>query len=187
MADAPHRDPARSSAGGRGRSRDADIDARILAAAGRHLARDGYQGMSLAAVAQEAGTTRQALYRRWAGKAELAAAVVAAIEDGEPSGSAAENGSDGVDRADSVGCGGRTGHAQSPKVEHGRKSAADSADPAISAGPAGATRPTTRSARWSRSWPTSNAESPGRAGCPWSARCSRRPPIPMWRPDTRPG
>jgi len=34
--------------------------------------------MSLAAVAQEAGTTRQALYRRWPTKASLAAAAVAA-------------------------------------------------------------------------------------------------------------
>ncbi|GAA4989245.1 TetR/AcrR family transcriptional regulator [Kitasatospora paranensis] len=73
-----------------GRVRDAGIDARILAVAGRHLSVFGYERMSLAAVAQEAGTTRQALYRRWAGKAELAAAAVAAIEDdagaGGPSG-----------------------------------------------------------------------------------------------------
>ncbi|WP_406288628.1 TetR/AcrR family transcriptional regulator [Embleya sp. NBC_00896] len=69
---------------GSGRARDSAIDARILAAARRHLSRDGYAAMSIAAVAQEAGTTRQALYRRWAGKAELAAAVVAELgaEDG---------------------------------------------------------------------------------------------------------
>jgi AcrR family transcriptional regulator len=64
-----------------GRVRDAGIDARILAVARRHLSVFGYERMSLAAVAQEAGTTRQALYRRWAGKAELAAAAVATIED----------------------------------------------------------------------------------------------------------
>lgn len=64
-----------------GRSRDAGIDARVLAVAGRHLSLYGYEGMSLAAVAEEAGTTRQALYRRWPGKAELAAAAVAALAD----------------------------------------------------------------------------------------------------------
>jgi AcrR family transcriptional regulator len=64
-----------------GRTRDAAIDARILAVAARHLSHDGYQGMSLTAIAEEAGTTRQALYRRWPGKAELAAAVVASMAD----------------------------------------------------------------------------------------------------------
>ena len=37
--------------------------------------------MSVAAVAEEAGTTRQALYRRWPGKAELSAAALAAFVD----------------------------------------------------------------------------------------------------------
>jgi AcrR family transcriptional regulator len=37
--------------------------------------------MSVAAVAEEAGTTRQALYRRWPGKAELSAAALAAFAD----------------------------------------------------------------------------------------------------------
>src|SRR6187431_1533226 len=49
----------------RGRKRDASIDARVLKVAGRHLAAFGFEGLSLAAVADEAGTTRQALYRRW--------------------------------------------------------------------------------------------------------------------------
>lgn len=62
-----------------GRPRDQDIDDRILAVAREHLARDGYQAMSLAAVAEEAATTRQALYRRWSSKAELATAAIAAI------------------------------------------------------------------------------------------------------------
>lgn len=64
-----------------GRARDADIDARALAAAARMLAANGYEGLSLAAVAAEAGTTRQALYRRWPGKAELAAAAVESMEE----------------------------------------------------------------------------------------------------------
>jgi AcrR family transcriptional regulator len=68
-----------------GRSRDRSIDERILAAARRQLSALGYEGMSIAAVAQEAGTTRQALYRRWPDKAELASDAVASISD-EPSG-----------------------------------------------------------------------------------------------------
>jgi AcrR family transcriptional regulator len=49
--------------------------------AARHLAALGYEAMSLAAVAQEAGTRWQAVYRRWPGKAALAeAAVLAAAE-----------------------------------------------------------------------------------------------------------
>jgi AcrR family transcriptional regulator len=64
-----------------GRSRDTTIDDRIMTAAKDHLSRFGFEGMSLAAVAHDAGTTRQALYRRWPTKADLAAAVVATIED----------------------------------------------------------------------------------------------------------
>lgn len=37
--------------------------------------------MSVAAVAEEAGTTRQALYRRWPGKAELSVAAMAAVAE----------------------------------------------------------------------------------------------------------
>ncbi|MGC5009936.1 TetR/AcrR family transcriptional regulator [Streptosporangium sp. DT93] len=66
-----------------GRARDGAIDDRVLAVAVRHLSRYGYAAMSLSAVAEEAGTTRQALYRRWPGKAELAAAVIATLEDQE--------------------------------------------------------------------------------------------------------
>jgi AcrR family transcriptional regulator len=64
-----------------GRVRDSAIDTRVLSVAKRHLSRDGYDGMSISAVAQEAGTTRQALYRRWPTKADLAAAVIGSIED----------------------------------------------------------------------------------------------------------
>ncbi|MGU3436506.1 TetR/AcrR family transcriptional regulator [Actinomycetes bacterium M1A6_2h] len=66
-----------------GRARDSTIDDRILAVAARHLAEFGYDGMSVHGVAADAGTTRQALYRRWATKAELAAAVVAQIPGGK--------------------------------------------------------------------------------------------------------
>jgi AcrR family transcriptional regulator len=62
---------------GRGRPRDSSIDARVLEVARRQLAQRGYEAMSLAAVAEEAGTTRQALYRRWPSKADLATAAIA--------------------------------------------------------------------------------------------------------------
>lgn len=64
---------------GRGRPRDIDIDRRVLDVARQHLAERGYEAMSLVAVAAEAGTTRQALYRRWHTKADLAAAAVASL------------------------------------------------------------------------------------------------------------
>jgi AcrR family transcriptional regulator len=72
-----------------GRPRDRSIDDRVLEVARRHLAKHGYEAMSLAAVAEEAGTTRQALYRRWSGKADLATAAIAAMsraEERRPSG-----------------------------------------------------------------------------------------------------
>ncbi len=60
-----------------GRPRDPDVDAAILDAALRLLDRVGYQGMSIAAVAAEAGVGRPSVYRRYRSKAEL---VVAAIQ-----------------------------------------------------------------------------------------------------------
>lgn len=62
-----------------GRPRDPEIDARVLAVAREHLGARGYEAMSLAAVAEEAGTTRQAVYRRWPTKADLATAAIAAM------------------------------------------------------------------------------------------------------------
>jgi AcrR family transcriptional regulator len=64
-----------------GRARDPDIDARVLAVASTHLSTHGYQAMSLTAVAREAGTTRQALYRRWPTKASLASAALHGTAD----------------------------------------------------------------------------------------------------------
>lgn len=66
---------------GPGRPRDAAIDAAILRAAQQHLANTGYEAMSLSAVAADAGTTRQALYRRFPTKADLATAAVAALSE----------------------------------------------------------------------------------------------------------
>jgi AcrR family transcriptional regulator len=53
----------------------------VLTVAKQHLARNGYDGMSISAIALEAGTTRQALYRRWPTKADLAVAAVGSLED----------------------------------------------------------------------------------------------------------
>lgn len=64
---------------GTGRPRDPEIDAAVLTAARRHLSAYGYDAMSVVAVAQEAGTTRQALYRRWPTKADLATAAIASM------------------------------------------------------------------------------------------------------------
>jgi AcrR family transcriptional regulator len=71
----------------RGRARDPEIDARILAVANRQLAGVGYEALSLTAVAREAGTTRQALYRRWPTKAALAAAALEMTADAGPAAS----------------------------------------------------------------------------------------------------
>ena len=73
--------PPSSAGARRGRSRDSAIDARVLAAAYRQLSASGFEAMSVTAVAQDAGTTRQAVYRRWPDKASLAAAALAAAAD----------------------------------------------------------------------------------------------------------
>jgi AcrR family transcriptional regulator len=54
-----------------GRPRDPRIDAAILRATTDLLVEIGYSNLTMAAVAQRAGTTKTALYRRWSSKAEL--------------------------------------------------------------------------------------------------------------------
>lgn len=54
-----------------GRPRDPRIDAAILEATADLLVQIGYSGLTMAAVAERAGTTKTALYRRWSSKAEL--------------------------------------------------------------------------------------------------------------------
>jgi AcrR family transcriptional regulator len=56
---------------GVGRPRDPRIDAAILAATADLLVEIGYANLTMAAVAERAGTTKTALYRRWSGKTEL--------------------------------------------------------------------------------------------------------------------
>src|ERR1700685_1446777 len=58
-------------ASGAGRPRDPRIDAAILTATADLLVQIGYSNLTLAAVADRAGTTKTALYRRWSSKAEL--------------------------------------------------------------------------------------------------------------------
>lgn len=65
-------DPSASGkATGAGRPRDPRIDAAILAATADLLVEIGYSNVTMAAVAERAGTTKTALYRRWSSKAEL--------------------------------------------------------------------------------------------------------------------
>jgi AcrR family transcriptional regulator len=56
---------------GAGRPRDPRIDAAILGATADLLVQIGYSNLTMAAVAERAGTTKTALYRRWSSKAEL--------------------------------------------------------------------------------------------------------------------
>jgi len=67
-----------------GRPRDTEIDAAVLAAARQQLATHGLAGLSIAAVADEAGTTRPSLYRRWPTKLSLAVAAVADLAEVDP-------------------------------------------------------------------------------------------------------
>ncbi|KUI34601.1 TetR/AcrR family transcriptional regulator [Mycobacterium sp. GA-2829] len=54
-----------------GRPRDPRLDAAILRAAADLLVEIGYSNFTMAAVAERAGTTKTAIYRRWSSKAEL--------------------------------------------------------------------------------------------------------------------
>lgn len=61
-----------------GRTRDADIDRRLMDATVRALARSGYAGLSLRQIAAESGSTRAAIARRYPARADLVLAAVAA-------------------------------------------------------------------------------------------------------------
>src|SRR3979411_802181 len=54
-----------------GRPRDPRLGASTLRAAAELLVEIGYSNVTMAAVAERAGTTKTALYRRWSSKAEL--------------------------------------------------------------------------------------------------------------------
>ena len=75
-ADRPSVDKATRTQGAQsvtasGRPRDPRIDAAILGATADLLVEIGYANLTMAAVAERAGTTKTALYRRWSSKAEL--------------------------------------------------------------------------------------------------------------------
>ncbi len=59
-----------------GRPRNRAVDRALLDAAARLIAQRGYGALTLQAVAEEAATTRPALYRRYADRAELVVAVL---------------------------------------------------------------------------------------------------------------
>lgn len=59
-----------------GRPRDVRLDAAIEEATISLLTERGYSEMSLAAIAERAGTTTAAIYRRWSSKSELVAHAV---------------------------------------------------------------------------------------------------------------
>jgi AcrR family transcriptional regulator len=69
---------------GGGRPRDAAIDAAVLDAALRQLACHGFSGLSLTAVAAEAGTSRPAIYRRWPDKESLVVDAIARLAQVSP-------------------------------------------------------------------------------------------------------
>lgn len=54
-----------------GRPRDPRIDGAVLRATVELLAEAGYPGLSVAAIAERAGTSKPAIYRRWPSKAHL--------------------------------------------------------------------------------------------------------------------
>jgi AcrR family transcriptional regulator len=67
-----------------GRPRDGSIDAAVLDQTLRHLARDGFTGLSLAAIAADAGTSRPAIYRRWPDKVALVVDAIAELAKVDP-------------------------------------------------------------------------------------------------------
>ncbi|MCV7319139.1 TetR/AcrR family transcriptional regulator [Mycolicibacterium confluentis] len=68
----------------RGRPRDPQTDRDIVAATRRLLIEDGYDQVSIEAIAREAGVSRPTVYRRWPSKAHVVFdAVFDAPSDGE--------------------------------------------------------------------------------------------------------
>lgn len=64
-----------------GRPRDAEIDEAVLRATVELLERDGYLQLTIASVAERAGTSKPAIYRRWPTKAHLVHAAVFPPQD----------------------------------------------------------------------------------------------------------
>jgi AcrR family transcriptional regulator len=82
------------SGGRRGRPQDPDADERIIAAAQKLLATEGFSRMSIEGVATESGVAKTTIYRRFTDKVELATAAIAEIIPlalPEPTGNAYED------------------------------------------------------------------------------------------------
>src|SRR5688572_22907329 len=62
----------------RGRPRDADADARILAAAYEIVAKVGYENLTVDDIVARAGVSKATVYRRWTTKEEL---VIRALQE----------------------------------------------------------------------------------------------------------
>lgn len=67
-----------------GRKRDHTRDPEILSCALDVLAEEGYDGMTIDAVAVRAKAGKATLYRRWASKSELVVDAVACMKNGDP-------------------------------------------------------------------------------------------------------
>lgn len=67
-----------------GRPRDAETERRILDVTLRMLREDGYNRMSVDAIAIEAGVSKPTIYRRWPTKADLATAAISTLRLLEP-------------------------------------------------------------------------------------------------------
>jgi AcrR family transcriptional regulator len=77
----PDSDSTQTAGAPRGRPRDRDADDRILLAAFEQLVRVGYGGLSIEAVAAEAGVAKTTVYRRYPTKRDL---VIAALREETP-------------------------------------------------------------------------------------------------------
>ena len=64
-----------------GRPRDPQVDRAIIAATLKLLADQGYRGMSVERVAEEAGVGKTTIYRRYASKEELVVAAMSTVGD----------------------------------------------------------------------------------------------------------
>lgn len=69
---------------GRGRPRDAGVEARVLEAAMTEMRAHGYDGLSVDRVAERAGVAKTTIYRRWPSKAELVMAMITELTSGVP-------------------------------------------------------------------------------------------------------
>ena len=76
----PNNNPAISEAPARGRPRDPSRDEAIIDASIELLVRDGYDRLSMEAVASEAGVGKATVYRRWSSKAELVVDAMAMLK-----------------------------------------------------------------------------------------------------------